>query len=429
VSSTSFINVTALAPASFSVSQLPSQLSAGTPQGATVSALDVFGNLATGYAGTVHFSSSDARAGLPADFTFTPLDRGSFAFIVVLKSVGTQSLTVADTTNPAFTSTQSGIAVTPGAASVWVFSGVPVAATAGTAQSFTLTAFDAFGNLATNYVGRVHSSSLDSQASLPADYTFTAADAGSHTFSVILKTAGAESINVMDTVNTLFTGSQSITVAPAAAAILTIAGFPATTAGVAQTFTVTARDNFGNLATGYAGTVTFSSSDPLAVLPAIYTFTAGDAGVHTLTAVLEKAGTQSISVKDTSTPTLSGTETGIAVTAAAVNHFAISAPANVSQGVGFSITVSAVDAFGNVVTGYRGKVHFSTTATNAGLSSDFTFSNNDNGVHIFSVTLNTLGFQTVTVTDTTIGSITGSVIVDVLPQNGGGGGGGGGGAA
>jgi hypothetical protein len=68
------------------------------------------------------------------------------------------------------------------------------------------------------------------------------------------------------------------------------------------------------------------------------------------------------------------------------------------------------------VTGYSGKVHFSTTATNAGLPSDYTFSSSDNGDHVFSFTCNTLGYQTLTVTDTTNSSISGSAIVNVLPK-------------
>ena len=38
--------------------------------------------------------------------------------------------------------------------------------------------------------------------------------------------------------------------------------------------TVTAYDAYGNVATGYTGTVAFTSSDPQACFPADYTFTA-----------------------------------------------------------------------------------------------------------------------------------------------------------
>jgi hypothetical protein len=283
---------------------------------------------------------------------------------------------------------------------------------------------DAFGNVATNYTGTIHFSSSDAQAILPANYTFTPGDAGRHTFTAAFKTTGPQFLTFTDTVNPAFTSTQSLTVTPAAAASFVVTGFPATTAGVAHTLTVMVKDAFGNLATNYTGTVAFSSSDPLATLPANYTFTAADVGVHTFTATLKKAGTQSITVSDTQTPSATGIETGIAVSAAAVTHFLIVAPTTVTQGVGFSFSVEAVDDFGNVNTGYRGSVHLSSTDATGG-TQNFTFSNNDNGVHVFSYTFNALSFQTLTIVDNSNSSISGSAVVDVLPKSGGGGGGGG----
>src|SRR6202040_1799713 len=121
--------------------------------------------------------------------------------------------------------------------------------------------------------------------------------------------------------------------------------------------------------------------------------------VHTFKAVLKRAGPQFIQAVDTVTGSIIGAENGIAVTAAAVSQFAISGPTSVTQGVGFKITVSAEDAFGNVNAGYRGSVHLSSTDPTGG-TQNFTFSNNDNGVHIFSYTFNALAFQTITIVDT-----------------------------
>jgi hypothetical protein len=59
---------------------------------------------------------------------------------------------------------------------------------------------------------------------------------------------------------------------------------PATvTAGVPFTVVVQAVDSFGKAALGYTGTVIFTATDPdpAVVLPAAYTFTAGDPGAHT----------------------------------------------------------------------------------------------------------------------------------------------------
>ena len=95
------------------------------------------------------------------------------------------------------------------------------------------------------------------------------------------KTAGAnQSLTATDKNNATITGSATnITVNPGAASSFVVAGFPSPVmAGTSGAFTVMAKDAFGNIATGYTGTVKFTSNDTKAVLPANYTFTAADAG-------------------------------------------------------------------------------------------------------------------------------------------------------
>jgi hypothetical protein len=86
---------------------------------------------------------------------------------------------------------------------------------------------------------------------------------------------------------------------------------------------------------------------------------------------------------------------------------------NGTFGVAFSITVTALDSFGNLAMSYRGTVHFSSTDGSALLPGDYQFTGADQGVHTFTVTLNTLGSQTVTATDTLQSHITGSATVTV----------------
>ena len=74
----------------------------------TVTALDAYENTATGYAGTVHFTSSDANATLPANGTLTS---GVGTFSVAFGTVGTQSVTATDTVTPSITGSQTGIVV------------------------------------------------------------------------------------------------------------------------------------------------------------------------------------------------------------------------------------------------------------------------------------------------------------------------------
>src|SRR5262249_17323714 len=66
-------------------------------------------------------------------------------------------------------------------------------------------------------------------------------------------------------------------------------------AGTSARFTVTAQDGSGHKATGYAGTVRFTSSDQAAVLPANAHLTAG---VGTFSVLLKTVGKQTITATD-----------------------------------------------------------------------------------------------------------------------------------
>jgi hypothetical protein len=88
-------------------------------------------------------------------------------------------------------------------------------ASAVTLQQFnvTLTITDRFGNVATSYVGTAHFDSSDLLATLPPDYTFTAADAGSKTFTVTLATPMTQTITASDVANSAITpGRASVNV-------------------------------------------------------------------------------------------------------------------------------------------------------------------------------------------------------------------------
>src|SRR5262249_59930182 len=81
----------------------------------------------------------------------------------------------------------------------------PATARAGVPFDLVVTAVDAFGQTAVGYRGTVTFSSGDKHPNLPDDYTFTAADGGTHTFSGVsfsFYTLGhrQQSITVTDTV-------------------------------------------------------------------------------------------------------------------------------------------------------------------------------------------------------------------------------------
>ncbi|MFB3915173.1 MAG: kelch repeat-containing protein [Terriglobales bacterium] len=98
------------------VAGFPSPIQAGTPASFTVTAIDAHGNVAAGYTGTVHFTSSDTAAVLPANYTFTGagpgLDNGSHTFNATFNTVASnQTITATDSVN-SLSSTQSHINVT-----------------------------------------------------------------------------------------------------------------------------------------------------------------------------------------------------------------------------------------------------------------------------------------------------------------------------
>ena len=263
----------------------------------TVTALDATNATATSYVGTVHFTSSDSAAVLPADATLTA---GVGTFSATLKTAGSQTISATDTVTSSVTGTSNPITVTAAAATHFFLS-APTTATAGAPLQFTVTALDSFGNTATTYAGTVHfAATFPTTSTLPADSTLTA---GSGTFSATFKTAGTQVITAADTTNSINGASNEITVAAAAATHFTVTAPTAVATGTAFSFSVTAQDSFNNTASGYSGTVHFSSSDSAASLPADATLTAGTGSFN---ATLNTAGAQSLTATDNATSSITG---------------------------------------------------------------------------------------------------------------------------
>ncbi|MGH9744909.1 MAG: InlB B-repeat-containing protein, partial [Candidatus Acidiferrales bacterium] len=97
--------------------------------------------------------------------------------------------------------------------------------------------------------------------------------------------------------------------------------------------------------------------------------------------------------------------TVIVSASAAATHFVVSAPGAATSAAQFSFTVTAKDAANNTATGYAGMVHFTSSDGAAALPVNMTLTN---GVGTFQATLNTVGNQTITTTDTITASITGT---------------------
>src|SRR5207245_6202811 len=85
----------------------------------TVTARDRYGNVATSYAGAVRFTTSDVSplVRLPADYTFVLADGGTKDFSVTLETPPSQSVGVADRTNPILSASAQVAVKVPGAPS------------------------------------------------------------------------------------------------------------------------------------------------------------------------------------------------------------------------------------------------------------------------------------------------------------------------
>src|SRR5207302_11138509 len=126
----------------------PTARTAGTSSPFTVTTQDPYANTATGYAGTVHFSSSDVSAAvvLPADSTLTS---GQGSFSATLIKAGAQTLTASDAAS-GFTATVN-LTVNAAPASKLVLTTATAGPMAGNSFAITVTAQDPYANTATSY--------------------------------------------------------------------------------------------------------------------------------------------------------------------------------------------------------------------------------------------------------------------------------------
>jgi len=346
---------------SFSV-PTPSTQTAGSPFELTLTALDAYGNTATGYAGSgkvITFSgpasSPNGKAPVyPASVSFTS-GVGTAKGITLFNASTTTALTAKE--GSAISGSSGNFTVAPaGAASFSV--PTPSTQTAGTAFNVTITAKDAFGNTATGYAGSMpiaFSGPLTSPGGeapkYPASVVFTA---GVGTASITIYDAGSTTLTAQE--GSISGLSGSFTVNGLSTTSKFLLSTPSPTAGKSFTATVTATDTYGNTTTGYTGghTLTFSgpAKAPNGTSPKFpTTLTFFSSGVGSASITLYKAETTALTVTQS---TISGTSASFTVAPTTAEEFGLGTPATQTAGVAFNLTLTAKDEFGNVVTSYEG---------------------------------------------------------------------------
>ncbi len=305
-------------------------VSAASPQGAgnafnaTVTAVDAFGNTASGYTGTVTLGSSDARAVfVPASYAFTGADLGTHTFSVTLKTTGLQTLTASDST---LSGTLANVLVTAGPpASITASSGTGQAVAVNSAFApLVVTVFDSLNNPVPNT-----SVTLAAPAPAGASGTFG---------SAAITTASESSTTVTITAAQNFVAGESVV----------ITGLPAGHNGTftiltanASSFTYTDAPGLGISSGGTAALLNFiastNSSGQLSV-----PFTANThAGTYSVSATANSGTNPSTSFTLTNSP---GAAASISATSGTPQA------ASVGQAFG-PLVVAVTDNFGNLVPG------------------------------------------------------------------------------
>lgn len=323
----------------------------------TATATDAQGNVATGYRGTLHATSSDPAAQLPAELVFAEADAGRRSFPVAWRTSGAATLTLTDSTDGSLTVTGS-TSVAPAPPFRLAFASQPADAMAGTlfTPSVRVSVLDAFGNLVTSGSPGV---TLQLQGGTP-DALLAGGDASPATGGVAefvalsMDTAGTGYRLVAGSPGLLGASSDAFAVGAAEpdAAASSVSAQPSTlTAGASSALTATVRDSYGNAIPGVTVTFVASGTGNTITQPSTVTDGAGVAAGSIVSTVAEvkTVTAQAAGVPLATRPTV----TFAAGFADSARSTASASPtAIVADGVATStITVTLLDAHDNPVVG------------------------------------------------------------------------------
>jgi hypothetical protein len=365
----------------------PAAATAGTPFTVVVTAYDQYGLAATGYAGTVRLAGTAARESLPP---FLTLAGGTGSATASLNSAGSQTISAVDIRTAALAAASPLILVAAGPTAGYQIR-VREPAIAGVPFTFNVLALDGFGNIAPVPMSGLQFSSSDPQALLSAGGALAP---GIVTVGATLLATGDQTVTVTDAAARLTATAHVTVAAPGPAVRLRLDSPTSATAGTPIAVSITALDAAGHTARGYTGTVHVTSADPNAALPASVTLTNG-AGSFPVT--FKTVGRWTITAADTVNAGITGVTSMVAVTPGAAAQLSVTSPPAVAANRYLSVTVKALDAYGNIATGYAGTMHLTSTDPSATLPADGSLFS---GQRTFQVICKTVGSRTVTATDT-----------------------------
>jgi hypothetical protein len=383
---------------------------------------DQYGNLETGDNSTQVTVALNIGTG-PLLGTTTVTVSGGIATFTDLSDNLAETISLQFTSSPVLTAaTSNNIVISPAAATQLAIHAQP-AAVASAIVPFNpqpvIYVEDQYGNLETGDNSTQVTASLNSGAGpLLGTKTMTVAS-GVATFTN-LANATAETITLRFTSVPVLSSavSNAIVVGQPVAYRLVIQTQPSSTATAGQPFptqpVIDVEDQAGDLVVGDNSTqVTVALRVGAGPLLGTTTVTVSG-GVATFTNLMDDKA-ETILLLFTSPTLVKAQSNYVRVNAAAASTLKITAPATATPLWPFTVVVTALDPYGNVATGYRGTVHFTSSDRYATLPGNYAFTASDAGTHTFGnrVILKTSGLQTITVTDLFNHAITGTASVTV----------------
>jgi hypothetical protein len=400
----------------FVLSAASSTPAAGATDNLTITAKDADGGTVTTYTGPKNLSfsgasaSPDGNAPTVSDFSGADVAFGGSTAINFSAGVATVSsgkngamklyksgptgIEVSD--GSISTVTPLAVTVSPATASQFSLTAETTTPTAGATNNLTISARDAYGNVATSYTGS-KSLTFSGASASPSGKTPTVANSsggeinfGSTTainFSAGVATVSSGKNGAMR----LYKSSEAsiaaasgaittktpleVTVSPSAASKFVLTAVTTTpAAGAIDNLTTTAQDEYGNVASSYAGSknLTFSgaAASPDGTAPTVSDSSGADVAFGSPTAIdfsagvatvdsgkngamkLYKGGSTSIKVTDGTllTPTALGVTVGTTATRLQLAASTITPTA----GASVNLTITALDAYENTATSYGG---------------------------------------------------------------------------
>ncbi len=409
---------------------------AGTPFSVTITARDPNGQVVSGFAGSVSLSQVTSFGAGRISPTTVSMSGGTWTGNLTVYRAdesGSNALVSGQVVgHPSQSGVSNGFVVHPAAfhriqivapgqsplpGSVSGITGVAASQAAGRSFTVNVYATDDYWNQVPSG-DQVQLASSTDPADTPVQGTLSA---GFRQLSFTFMTVGTQTLTGTDQTNGGITSmtSAGIQVVPNAADNFAISAIPSPqVAGVPFTITIRAVDTSGNTVFDYAGDAVLGSNTGSGTsTPSLITF---NAGVWTGPVTLFGAGASvRLTCTDFSSPPRTGTSGNITVNPATFTKLQIilpgetqkggtadgkdGAPNAQSAGNPFTITVRAVDAYWNVVSGIGDHVQMTSTDPFAGLPADTTLVS---GTLTFPGRLFKSGAQTITAHDLTNTGIT-----------------------